>query len=116
MDLSALSLGELRKLSARIHKEIERRGKKQRGQALDEIKLIVAKYGLKLDDVIGKAPPPNPVGVKPVAKLAKSGAIAYRHPENAALTWAGGRGRRPQWIKEWLSSGRSLDEVRVSNG
>jgi len=36
-----MSLGELQKLNTRIEKEIESHGKKQRGQALDEIKSIV---------------------------------------------------------------------------
>lgn len=119
MDLSVMSLGELQKLKTRIEKEIESRGRKQRGQALDEIKSIVAKYGLKLDDVMGKPAvrTPRDRAVKVAAKSAKKSAtILYRHPQNPQFTWAGGRGRRPQWIKDWEASGRSLDEARVTNG
>jgi DNA-binding protein H-NS len=118
MDLSVMSLGELQKLKVKIEKEIESRSKKQRGQALDEIKSIVAKYGLKLDDVIGKpsSRPPQKGAAKVAAKPAKkSAAILYRHPENPALTWSGGRGRPPQWIKDWKALGRSLDEARITN-
>ena len=43
MDLSALSVGDLQKLAARIEKEIESRNKKKRGQVMEEIKTIVAK-------------------------------------------------------------------------
>jgi DNA-binding protein H-NS len=114
-----MSLGELQKLKTRTEKEIESRSKKQRGQALDEIKSIVAKYGLKLDDVMGKpaARKSRNGAAKAVAKPAKkSPAILYRHPQNPQFTWAGGRGRRPQWIKDWEASGRSLDEARVTNG
>jgi len=119
MDLSVMSAPELQKLRTRIEQEIESRNKKQRGQAMDEIKSIVAKYGLKLDEVLRK-----PVARKPrdgVSKTAakpkkKPSAIRYRHPENPALTWSGGRGRHPQWIKEWEASGRSLDEARITNG
>jgi hypothetical protein len=53
MDLSTLSVGELQKLLVRVEKEIESRTKKKRGQAMEEIKSIVAKYGLKLDEVMG---------------------------------------------------------------
>ena len=116
MNLSVMSFGELQKLFDKVKKEIDRRSKTQRGQALSEIKTIAAKYGLKLDDVIGK-----PVvrasrkamrkGAKKPAK--KAAAIRYRHPQNPSLTWGGGRGRRPQWIKEWEAAGHTLDEARA---
>ncbi|MDP2811759.1 MAG: H-NS histone family protein [Rhodocyclaceae bacterium] len=120
MNLSAMSLGELKKLGSRIEKEIESRNKKQRGQALGEIKTIATKYGLKLEEILSEPAAtrkPRKVAAKKVAKAAKKPAvILYRHPENPQLTWPGGRGRRPQWIKDWEASGRSLDEARVANG
>lgn len=122
MNLSTLSHGELQKLKARIEKEIESRNKKQRGRALTEIKSIVAKYGLKLEEVISSKPVTSPKArqgstntLSNKAKSAKKfSAILYRHPENAQLTWSGGRGRPPQWIKDWKASGHSLDEARVA--
>jgi DNA-binding protein H-NS len=119
MDLSVMPVGELQKLKARVEKEIESRDKKQRGQAMEEIKSIVAKYGLKLEQVLGKsaARKPHNSATKTAAKPAKkAAAVLYRHPENPALTWSGGRGRPPQWIKDWEASGRSLDEARITNG
>lgn len=119
MDISVMSVGELQKLKTRIEKEIESRNKKQRSQAMDEIKSIVAKYGLKLDEVMGKpiARKPRSEASKTAAKPAKkAAAILYRHPETPSLTWSGGRGRPPQWIKDWKASGRSLDEARITNG
>lgn len=121
MEISALSLSELQKLKTKIEKEIEGRNKKQRGQAMDEIKSIVAKYGLKLEEVISKASTPKRGSglAKKAAKVAKpakkSAAILFCHPDNPALTWSGGRGRRPQWIKDWEAAGRSLDEARVAS-
>lgn len=115
MDISALSLGELQKLRTRIEKEIESRNKKQRGQAMNEIKSIVAKYGLKLDDVMGKPvanKSRNSANKAAVKSKQKAAVILYQHPENSQLTWSGGRGRRPQWIKDWEASGRSLDDAR----
>ena len=123
MNLSTLSHGELQKLKTRIEKEIESRSKKQRGRAMTEIKSIVAKYGLKLEEVISSNPAASPKARKgatrkPVNETARSAkkpsAIVYRHPENAQLTWSGGRGRPPQWIKDWKAAGRSLDEARVA--
>lgn len=119
MDLTALSHSELQKLKTKIEKEIESRNKKQRSQAMDEIKSIVAKYGLKLDEVIGNGAvrKSRNGAAKAVDKSSKTpAAILFRHPENPDLTWSGGRGRRPQWIKEWEASGRSLDEARILAG
>jgi DNA-binding protein H-NS len=119
MDLSILSVGELQKLIARVEKEIESRNKKKRGQAMEEIKSIVAKYGLKLGEVIGQPAPRKPRdGARKIADkpAKKSAAILYRHPENPALTWTGGRGRPPKWIKDWEASGRSREEARIAGG
>lgn len=119
MDISAMSVGELQKLRTRIEKEIKNRNKRQHDQAMDEIKTIVAKYGLKLGEVMGKPAArkprskPSKTATKPMKKPA---AILFRHPENPALTWSGGRGRPPQWIKDWKACGRSLDEARITNG
>lgn len=119
MDLSTLTVGELQKLASRIEKEIESRNKKKRGQAMEEIKTIVAKYGLKLGEVMSQPAARKPrVGTKKIAdKPAKKRvAVLYRHPENPALTWTGGRGRPPKWIKDWEAAGHSLEEARVANG
>lgn len=64
MELTGLSLGELQKLKTRIEKEIAGRNKRQRGQALGEMKSIAAKYGLKLEDVIAPAKPEGAVPAK----------------------------------------------------
>ena len=88
-------------------------------QAMEEIKTIVAKYGLKLGEVMGQPAARKPrVGAKKIAEkpAKKPAAILYRHTENPALTWTGGRGRPPKWIKDWQAAGRSLEEARVANG
>jgi DNA-binding protein H-NS len=116
MDISALSVGELQKLAARIEKEIESRNKKKRGEAMEEIRTIVAKYGLKLGEVMGQPAARKPrVSAKTIADkpAKKPAAILYRHPENPALTWTGGRGRPPKWIKDWEASGRSREDASV---
>lgn len=118
MDLANISLGELKKLQSAIEKEISGRQKLQRNKALEEIKTVAAKYGLKLADVVG-----NSIQQRKVRKLAekspaktagKARNVLYRHPENSQLTWGGGRGRRPQWIKDWEASGRKLEEARIA--
>ncbi|WIM07069.1 MAG: H-NS histone family protein [Candidatus Nitricoxidivorans perseverans] len=118
MDLKSMAVGELKKLKAKIEKEIGNRENQHKNKAMGEIKAVVAKYGLKLDDIVGKAPAAKKPAAKKVpgkkAAAKSSKKILYRHPENSQLTWGGGRGRRPQWIKDWEAAGKTLDEVRVS--
>ena len=115
-----MSAGELNKLKAAVDKEIESRKKTQRNKALGEIKTIAAKYGLKLSEVVNAPADQLKQRKKTGKNAAKKSAntaekkIAYRHPENPELTWGGGRGRRPQWVKDWEATGRSLDETKVA--
>lgn len=123
MDIGAMSIGELRKLSAAIEKEISTRQKQHRNKALGELKSVAAKYGLKLDDVVGKSAVQKKRrkvqkkdAIEATEKLArKAKNILYRHPENPELTWSGGRGRRPQWVKDWEASGRNIEEARIGD-
>ncbi len=116
MNLKSMSAAELNKLKATVEKEIESRKKSQRNKALGEIKSIASKYGLKLSDVVG-APVVQLKQRKTKATKASKAVekkIVYRHPQNTQLTWGGGRGRRPQWVKDWEAAGRSLDEIKVA--
>ena len=36
--------------------------------------------------------------------------IKYRHPENHAINWSG-KGRKPQWITDWIAAGKSLSDL-----
>lgn len=116
MNLKSMSVAELNKLKTAVEKEIESRKKTQRNKALGEIKNIAAKYGLKLSEVVS-APNEQAKQRKTKAKRTTKSTekkIAYRHPDNPQLTWSGGRGRRPQWVKDWEAAGRSLDEAKVA--
>jgi len=120
VNLKNMSVAELNKLKVAIEKEISSRKKTQRNKALGEIKNIAAKYGLKLAEVVGESATParrrKAKGKQVANKKAKSAEkkVLYRHPENPQLTWSGGRGRRPQWVKDWEAAGHSLDEAKVA--
>jgi DNA-binding protein H-NS len=116
VNLKSMSATELNKLKAAIEKEMESRQKTQRNKALGEIKSIAAKYGLKLSEVVStptsqlkQRKTKSKKALKTVEKK-----VAYRHPENSQLTWGGGRGRRPQWVKDWEAAGRSIEETKVA--
>jgi len=102
MDLSNLPAVELRNLQHQIAQEINQREKKDVEAARNEIYAIAHRMGLPLKDLIGG-------GVR-----AKTGSVAvkYQNSANPSEQWTG-RGRQPNWIKEWVDSGKTLDALRV---
>ncbi len=123
MDLSGLSLTELRRLQTRIEAEIRRRSDTARKDLLKRMQKLAAEHGMSLADVIGqdteKAAPParksvTKASAQPARKALKAASvIKFRHPENAAIGWTG-HGRKPQWVIDWLAQGKALDELRAA--
>jgi DNA-binding protein H-NS len=102
MDLSNMSLGDLRNLQEQIKQEMKKREHQEVQKAREEIMKIAQSVGVPLKDLIS------------TSGRAKTGSVAvrYRHPDNAAQQWTG-RGRQPKWVKEWVEGGKSLDKLRV---
>ena len=105
IDLKSLSLTELKALSARVDKAIERHDKKQKTKALAVVKAKAKELGFSLDELTGKMSEKK-TDVKKPAKA------AFRHPDDASKTWAG-RGARPLWLKDALNSGKSLEDFKI---
>lgn len=106
MDLSNLSIAELKELQSRIPDAIAKKKTEEKQKIIEETKAFLAAKGYSLDDVIGKSKggrkgtPRGPVAVK------------YRHPQNDGLTWTG-RGRKPAWVAEWIASGKKIEALAV---
>ena len=103
MDLSAMSLGELKNLEARIAKELPIVEKRAREQALEQIYSIANSVGLPLKTLMagGKSRKPSRPGVQ------------YQDPANPNNKWLG-KGARPAWFKNYLAAGKSLEELRAA--
>jgi len=101
MDLSNMSLGDLRNLQEQIKQEMKKREQQEVQKAREQILAIAQSVGVPLKDLI-------------TTSRGKSGSVAvrYRHPDNANQQWTG-RGRQPKWVKEWVEGGKSLDKLRV---
>lgn len=106
MDLSALSLAELRNLQQIIPAEMKRREAQEKIDALNEVRALAKAKGFSLEDLLGKEAKVGKVRSGGVVK------VKYRHPNDASLEWTG-RGRRPKWVETWLAEGRSIDELAV---
>ena len=105
MDLSLLSVPELRDLQQQIPLELKRREAADKINVLNEARAFVKARGYALEDLVTKefkvkTPSGNKVKVK------------YRHPEDGALEWTG-RGRKPKWVEAWLTSGNSMEALGV---
>ena len=120
MDISSLSLNELRRLQTKVEAEIRRRSDTAKKDLLKRMQKLAAEHGMSLNEVLGQeasekpaAAPKKAAAAKPVKKAAKPASVVkFRHPENPAIGWTG-HGRKPQWVIDGLAQGKALDELRA---
>lgn len=105
MDLSTLSVSELRELQELIPAEIKRREVQERAKILEEIRALAKARGYAIEDLLTKEPKVKQVSQNKVK-------VKYRHPENAGLEWTG-RGRKPKWVEAWVANGGALENLLV---
>jgi DNA-binding protein H-NS len=104
MDLSGLSVADLRALQEQVAQEIKKREREEVVKAREQIMAIAQSVGIPLKDLIGsdaRAKDANGVTT-----------VRYRHPSDKSLRWSG-RGRQPKWVKDWVASGQPMDALRV---
>lgn len=107
MDLSGLSLTDLRALQEQVKQEIKKREHDDVIKAREQIMAIAQSVGVPLKKLMG-----GPArAAKPGTAVAKV-AVRYRHPTDASLQWTG-RGRQPKWVQDWVASGQLLDALKV---
>jgi DNA-binding protein H-NS len=102
MDLSHLSLAELRNLQDDISKQMKRREHDELAKAREQIQSIANGVGLSVKELLGSV------------TRAKTGSVAarFRNPANPAQQWTG-RGRQPNWVKQWTAEGKDMDLLKV---
>lgn len=100
MDLSKLSLDELKGLKKDVEKAIIDFSKRKRTEAMKEIQAVAKKHGLSVDDILGGK-----------GKKAKA-APKYANPDNASETWSG-RGRQPAWFKAAIKAGKKPETMEL---
>src|SRR6185369_3269097 len=105
MDLSTLSVIQLRELQQQIPAELKRRESQEKVNVLNEVRAFAKARGYAIEDLLGK-------DAKVKAVSGNKVKVKYRHPENSELEWTG-RGRKPKWVEAWLGNGGSLDNLLV---
>ncbi|WP_044006321.1 H-NS family nucleoid-associated regulatory protein [Jannaschia sp. CCS1] len=101
--LEKMSLEELQAHQRDVEATIKGYEKKRRADCLAELKAVAKKHGFSLDEFTGG---------KSGSKSGPKGVAKYANPADKSQTWTG-RGRQPNWVKEALSSGKSLDEFAI---
>lgn len=104
--LDKMSLEELEAHKREIEATIKGFEKKRRADCLAELRAVAKKHGFALEDFAG-----GKAG-KAAKAASPKGAAKYANPADASQTWTG-RGRQPNWVKDALAAGKSLDSMAI---
>ena len=99
------SYSELMAQAQKLMAQAEQARKDELTSVIADIKAKMKQYGITPADLGGAA------GGKKVGKSKSNAAAKYRGP-NGEL-WAGGPGRKPEWVRAVLASGKSLDDYLI---
>jgi DNA-binding protein H-NS len=102
---SMATYSELMAQAQNLMAQAEQARKNELAGVIADIKAKMKQYGITVADLGGG----SGGGGKRAAKTAA--APKYRGP-NGEL-WAGGPGRKPQWVRDVLAAGKSLDAYRI---
>lgn len=101
IDLSKMSMDELKQLSKDVEKAIKGFADRRRAEARKALEAVAKDHGMSVDEILGG-------GKKRKAKPA----IKFVNPDNPAQTWSG-RGRQPGWYKSALKAGKSPESMEI---
>lgn len=101
IDYDSLSKDELKALIRNAEKALKTLDERRKAEAKRAAESAAREYGFSLDDLLGSS-----------GKKGTKGVPKYRNPADASQTWTG-KGRQPNWIKQALSSGKSLDDLKI---
>jgi DNA-binding protein H-NS len=117
----AKSYEQLQRQIAALQAEAEELRQKEVGEVIARIRTAIDHYGISATDLGFGSPaaktgagaperkkPGRKPGVKPAAKAPST--VLYR--DESGRTWAG-RGKRPQWLRDALLAGRTLEDFKV---
>lgn len=100
---------ELKAQAEKMMQEAELLRKQESADLIVEIKTKIKEYGLTAAD-LGFSGSGIPSSRKP-AKSKSDAPAKYRGP-NGEL-WAGGLGRKPQWVVDVLAQGKNIDDFLI---
>lgn len=102
IDLTTLSLKELKQLQKDVEVAVSEYKERERRKALEEVEAFARERGLTVADL----------GELSVKRKRKPAAPKYANPADPSQTWTG-RGRRPRWVEAALSGGKSMEDMAI---
>jgi DNA-binding protein H-NS len=99
------SYAEIQAQISALQAEAETARKAELANVIDEIKAKMAAHHITVED-LGKSQK-----AKRVSKAKSNSPAKYKGP-NGEL-WAGGLGRKPQWVHDLLAAGQNLEDYRI---
>ena len=103
-DLSKYSIAQLRALEVQVIEELKTQHFLSISKAREQILHIARSAGMSEKELLAIRAP----------KMPKQGAVKakYRNPDDPTQQWSG-RGRQPAWVKTWIESGKSLEDIKA---
>lgn len=102
--LAGLNFDELLNLRKEVEQELSSRKQAEVVKLRNETLKRCNDFGITVDELFGK------VGK---GKYKAGGGAKYANPSDPTQTWTG-RGRQPNWIKEAVDGGASLDSFLIN--
>lgn len=103
---SMATYSELMAQAQALMAQAEQARKSELASVIADIKAKMKQYGITVADLGGATSGGRKAGKSKSAAPAK-----YRGP-NGEL-WAGGPGRKPEWVRAVLASGKSIEDFRI---
>lgn len=110
-DLSTMTLPALHALQRRVEQALADYESRKKAQAIRAIVEAAGRHGFTLTDLFG-AVVVKKLQQEPAPKARKTAKIKYCNPDNPDQVWTG-FGPKPKWLKDRLSTGRSIDDFKV---
>ncbi|MDQ3831117.1 MAG: H-NS histone family protein [Candidatus Tectomicrobia bacterium] len=110
IDWSEYKDEDIQRFIRELEAEQNRRRAEKRKALKAQISDMVKAQGLSLNELF---PQPGKSKGQPKGKAqAEAPKVKYRNPDNTSQTWTG-MGRKPTWIVEALSSGKTLEDLSI---
>ena len=103
------SYSDLMNQAQALMAQAEQVRKQELASVINEIKAKMKEYGITVADLGASAGAPRKAAGKSTSK--STAPAKYRGPNGE--TWAGGLGRKPEWVRAVLAAGKSVEDYRI---
>lgn len=108
---------QIQRQIAQLQAEADKLRRQEMGEVIARIRTAIEHYGITAAD-LGLTGEPKAKAAVPRkrrtgAKSASKSTAPVMYRDDAGNSWVG-RGKRPQWLRDALAAGRTLDEFRVA--